>query len=489
MVELDTRTLSAGSQRSQLEVAAIVAVYVAVFLVAVPAVFWALGARLDVLLSLPHLSGVSGVGTAGAIIAVAGFGWMAWSMLLLRIVGGGWPISHLPPVRLVTSGPYRWTKHPIYLGFAVGFAGLALADGSVGGLLAAVVLAIAATAYVAGVEGRGLQKLRDAAPNPHRTRLSEASRAVGSPVWQVLRGPVESLANATVVARVGRSVWVNFGVFIGIGTAVAMGLVGVRLVSGGLSTTAAFSFVVLMPFSMGVGARVAWLVGVAGKMGLRAAMRSTGSVSWGGYVALVLLVIGFAGWVDVSAWWLADRVVTAMLVGSAIGRLGCLSYGCCFGRPWEHGILYHNPDSKVVRQYGEKAGHTPRVPVQLLAGLTTLGAALGADLVSLTPAPAGVVTAVALLLYGLARFGVDALRDASFDAPGMSGWKTGQLVSAAVAVTGWVLLFVVDGPASWTRSAFDLEWSALWSLWPAVALSFLAALVFGGFHWRKVGRW
>src|SRR5262245_40732402 len=116
----------------------IAVVYLLLFFGALPTMVWWLGGRLDARLAMPPPRG--GWVVAGGVLAVAGIGWMVWAMVLLRVVGGGWPISHLPPVRLVTSGPYRWTRHPIYLGYATGFAGLALADGSLGRLLSTAVL-------------------------------------------------------------------------------------------------------------------------------------------------------------------------------------------------------------------------------------------------------------------------------------------------------------------------------------------------------------
>jgi protein-S-isoprenylcysteine O-methyltransferase Ste14 len=59
---------------------------------------------------------------------------LAWGYLQYRLVGnlrsregGGGPGLSVPPERLVTGGPYRWCRNPMYLGHLIFLAGLALA--------------------------------------------------------------------------------------------------------------------------------------------------------------------------------------------------------------------------------------------------------------------------------------------------------------------------------------------------------------------------
>ena len=60
----------------------------------------------------------------GFVIAVLGFGLMAWSILDLRVHGGGLPMNAYPPQNLVSKGPYRLIRHPIYWGFGMIAAGV-----------------------------------------------------------------------------------------------------------------------------------------------------------------------------------------------------------------------------------------------------------------------------------------------------------------------------------------------------------------------------
>ena len=62
---------------------------------------------------------------------------MAWGYLQYRLVGdfrtrigGGGPGISKPPERIVSRGPYAWTRNPMYLGHLIFLSGLALALGS-----------------------------------------------------------------------------------------------------------------------------------------------------------------------------------------------------------------------------------------------------------------------------------------------------------------------------------------------------------------------
>ena len=61
-------------------------------------------------------------------------------------------------------------------------------------------------------------------------------------------------------------------------------------------------------------------------------LRSTG-VYFGG----LLLALAASAWylrrAHLPAWKVADLAAPGIALGQAIGRLGCLSAGCCFGRP------------------------------------------------------------------------------------------------------------------------------------------------------------
>jgi len=103
---------------------------------------------------------------AGAVIAVAGE--------LIRI----WAAGHLEKGREVTaSGPYAWTRHPLYLGSTIIGVGLAVGGGTA--VVAAIVLgylAITLTAAIRTEEAHLTEKFGPTYPQYRAGRTSAKRR-------------------------------------------------------------------------------------------------------------------------------------------------------------------------------------------------------------------------------------------------------------------------------------------------------------------------
>ena len=65
----------------------------------------------------------------GAILALAGFSLMMWSWGLFK-KGNIAICPKANTISLITNGPYRFTRNPMYLGFVLILAGLALCVGT-----------------------------------------------------------------------------------------------------------------------------------------------------------------------------------------------------------------------------------------------------------------------------------------------------------------------------------------------------------------------
>jgi protein-S-isoprenylcysteine O-methyltransferase Ste14 len=67
----------------------------------------------------------AGSRVAGGVLLAAGVGLALWAMGTFRRAGTNVLPSN-PALTVVTRGPYRWTRNPMYLAFAAAFAGLSL---------------------------------------------------------------------------------------------------------------------------------------------------------------------------------------------------------------------------------------------------------------------------------------------------------------------------------------------------------------------------
>lgn len=75
-----------------------------------------------------------------------------------------------------------------------------------------------------------------------------------------------------------------------------------------------------------------------------------GLVFYGGFIFAVFTSIWYLNKHTLPVWRVADVFAPSIALGQAIGRLGCLSAGCCYGKPtslpW--GVTFTNPDTLAV---------------------------------------------------------------------------------------------------------------------------------------------
>ena len=479
--------------RFSLRAAATVAVYVTIFFLLLPGLLWTLGGRLDALLILPPAQGVL-VRWAGAAALLFGTVWMAWAMWLLWRTGRGLPISHLPPVRLTTRGPYAVTRHPIYVGYVAAFAGAGAVAGSVGrSVIVAGLVALGSVIYAFGFEEERLERRFGTLWAAYRrttpafpVMLPAPLRSALVTLWKHCRPSIERIANRVVLVRVRATTWVTFGVFAAAAAAVISAWIAAVLAGAGLSPVRIGWWLVGLAVAVPVGSRAMWLAYRVDQLRAdpRSTLRQVGFVSWGGILGLFGCATAFGWLAHLDVLRLLDAVALAGLAGQAVARIGCFTYGCCYGRPSALGIRWTDPEAKPVREHGA-AEIVPRVPTQLLssAAAAVLFVTLLVVLRHGSVAP-GAVAGLAFLGYGVLRFGIECLRADPRDGP----WRLtqGQVGCVAIACVGLALLLVVpEAP----RPAFALDFTVLLPLAPIVALC--SALVLGvyGFHRRQVGRW
>jgi len=94
-----------------------------------PPLAWALavivGLALDWLLPLPFLPAGLPAALLGAMVFVIALALFAWAIITITRAGSSVPTNR-PTTTIVDTGPFRFTRNPIYMGMFLGLIGLAI---------------------------------------------------------------------------------------------------------------------------------------------------------------------------------------------------------------------------------------------------------------------------------------------------------------------------------------------------------------------------
>lgn len=206
-----------------------------------------------------------------------------------------------------------------------------------------------------------------------------------------------------------------------------------------------------------------------------------------GAILWALVAFRHGGGAPVLVWM--DALSCAGLLGQVAGRLGCLSYGCCFGKPCScgHGIVYRSADAKIVRWRPDLRG-IPLHPTPLYDGLASLlGFFTALFLLRGNPDP-GIIAAFSLGWHGATRLVVERYR-ADIHSQGGRNWITG-ITAFILGVAGIALGTFIQ----WRGPEFEpihiaaghgaslLETSAVF------AMNALLVFAVYGIHGRQLGR-
>jgi phosphatidylglycerol:prolipoprotein diacylglycerol transferase len=283
--------------------------------------------------------------------------------------------------------------------------------------------------------------------------------------------------------RVGPTLWVKFGAFAALGTFAATSICTLSLAPSrghGIASALVFGATAATLVSAWLGARL-YRIGKLVEEPLQE-LRRVGFVSWGGYLGLIACVLAAAHVANLPLLDVIDLALPASLLASAIGRLGCLSYGCCGGRPSAHGIHWRRPESRIVRELGE-AGSVPRVPAQLIQSVHAFATFALVAVVAGRSSP-GTPTLLVMIVYCLGRFAIEFSREEQrFTTLELTRGQIAALVVFALSTVGLFFL-----PAEGIAASFHRSSSSPWTLWAPLASGALAFLVCG-VHVHRVGRW
>jgi phosphatidylglycerol:prolipoprotein diacylglycerol transferase len=156
-----------------------------------------------------------------------------------------------------------------------------------------------------------------------------------------------------------------------------------------------------------------------------------GLVFYGGAIG------GFLGLLIASRRWpgtllkMTDAFAAPLLLGQAVGRLGCLAAGCCYGRPTDKpwGVTFTNPDA--LGPLYEKLH-----PTQAYESLGAFVLCALALLISRRFPRIGLATVFYCIAYGIMRFFVEVWRgdDRGAFSVHLSPSQSGSLILIGIGI-------------------------------------------------------
>jgi phosphatidylglycerol:prolipoprotein diacylglycerol transferase len=180
----------------------------------------------------------------------------------------------------------------------------------------------------------------------------------------------------------------------------------------------------------------------------------SGGVFYGGLLGGILVAWWYVRRYELPGWQVADVLAPGVVIGQAIGRLGCFAAGCCWGQPTRVPWAVTFTDVYSARAVGTPLD-TPLHPSQIYESVAAFLIFLFLIWLASRKKFHGQIILAYVVLYSAARFGLEFLRGD----PDRGSWfrgalSTSQLI-AIILILGAALLLprllrtqAVDKPAS-----------------------------------------
>jgi protein-S-isoprenylcysteine O-methyltransferase Ste14 len=453
--------------------------------------FWAVKLDDSLDLMVPQWEAVGILcATLGGILLITG-------MFDLAFRGKGLPMNAFPPKKFVTGGIYAWFSHPIYLGAALLSAGLSIRlDSGAGLYVVTPVLILAMLSLVYGYESLLITKTFGEASRRHRplvsippfpSRLRRISIAWilfvvsliyittvlylfdvaqvhnfvylaliiltdsflsynYAVIWSWLKSLAQWMANSRrdCLFFGGQFRIINHSKYSGLAGLTGVGIIG--WVIG--NSWAVLVLVICVIMGAALFAQFRW--------GSASLLRPFGY--WGGIFGGILGIILIWLLFDVPFYQTALAGALSAPFAQAIGRLRCLSQGCCHGivTRQQMGIQVWQSQSRVVTLSGLKG--IPIMPTQLYS--ISFNFMLGVLLFSIwfsgrfNPS---LVAGQYLILTAIERFTEDAYRGEK-QTRLARGLKENQWISIAALVTGIGISMLRFPPVVDSSGDLGLAW-------------------------------
>jgi phosphatidylglycerol:prolipoprotein diacylglycerol transferase len=165
----------------------------------------------------------------------------------------------------------------------------------------------------------------------------------------------------------------------------------------------------------------------------------SGGVFYGGLMGGILVAWWYARRHRLPGWATADVLAPGVVLGQAIGRLGCFAAGCCWGKPTRLPWAVRFTDVYSSRAVGTPMD-TPLHPTQIYESLAAF--LVFFFLLWLAPRKRfhGQVTLVYVALYSAVRFALEFLRGDAERGAWLRGTVSTSQIIAGVLILGVAIL-------------------------------------------------
>lgn len=168
-------------------------------------------------------------------------------------------------------------------------------------------------------------------------------------------------------------------------------------------------------------------------------MLQAGGVFYGGLLAAIATAVYYMRKHHMPVLRTCDTFAPGIALGHAIGRIGCFSAGCCYGKHTDHwwGVTFTNPLANLI---SGTPLNIPLYPAQLIESAVEFLNFLILVWMLRHKKFEGQVIGSYLFLYGVARYFVEFLRGDPDRGSVFGGVMTGtQLISICLVIAGGVL--------------------------------------------------
>lgn len=234
------------------------------------------------------------------------------------------------------------------------------------------------------------------------------------------------------ICQIGPFIVYSYGVMLALAFVTSSYLVMGQAKKEGLDTKVVFNLIFFVFISGIVGARILYILGHWDyflQNPREIIMLQHGGLSWfGGLLSGSIFAVAYLKAKKLPILKTFDLVSPFIALAQAIGRVGCLLNGCCYGKESAWGIYFPVHDAVLI-------------PTQVFSSLLLILIFIILRFIQDRPHRAGEIFFVYLMLYSLKRFFVEFFRgDTQFFFFGLTFFQTFSIITLMIAITGFLFI-------------------------------------------------